>query len=472
MRQHSAAAGDAAGSPGPAQAPGRPAALRGLAVAALLAARDRTTLLTTAVDDADLVKQHSPLMSPLVWDLAHIANQEELWLLRRVGGRDAMHPQIDPLYDAFEHPRAKRPALPLLAPAEARAYGHEVRGRVLDLIDRLRVTDRGAVTGFGADLAGSGAGFALGMVAQHEAQHDETMLATHQLRSGPAVLSAPLPPGAIPADAAALPAEVYLPGGPFTMGTSAEPWALDNERPAHQVEVPGFWLDTVPVSNAAYAQFIADGGYDDQRLWTADGWAHRQRAGLTAPLFWEWDGGWTRTVFGVREAVVPDEPVVHVCWYEADAYARWAGRRLPAEAEWEKAARFDPATGRSRRYPWGDEEWTPARANLGQRHLRPARAGAYPDGAAPSGARQLQGDVWEWTSSDFRPYPGFTAWPYKEYSEVFFGPEYKVLRGGAFGVSPVACRSTFRNWDYPIRRQIFAGFRTARTAAEADPERA
>jgi iron(II)-dependent oxidoreductase len=155
---------------------------------------------------------------------------------------------------------------------------------------------------------------------------------------------------------------------------------------------------------------------------------------------------------------------MHVCWYEADAYARWAGRRLPTEAEWEKAARHDPATGRSRRYPWGDGAPTPEVANLGQRHLRPAPAGSYPAGAAPYGARQLIGDVWEWTSSDFVPYPGFAAWPYKEYSEVFFGPEYKVLRGGAFSVSPVACRATFRNWDYPIRRQIFSGFRTARSA--------
>ena len=439
------------------------AELRELAAAELLAARDRTTLLTSAVDDADLVRQHSPLMSPLVWDMAHIANQEELWLLRAVGGRDAIHPEIDPLYDAFEHPRAERPTLPLLTPTEARRYGHEVRGRVLDLIEKVKLPP-GAHGGFGTGPTVSGAEgaeFAFGMVAQHEVQHDETMLATHQLRSGPAVLSASPPPA--PADAAALPAEVYVPGGPFTMGTSAEPWALDNERPAHEVDVPGFWLDTTPVTNAAYAAFIADGGYDDRRLWTADGWAHRQRAGLTAPLFWEWDGGWTRVSFGVKAPVVPDEPVMHVCWYEADAYARWAGRRLATEAEWEKAARWDPATRRSRRYPWGDQEWTPERANLGQRHLRPAPAGAYPDGAAPSGARQLVGDVWEWTSSDFLPYPGFTAWPYKEYSEVFFGPEYKVLRGGAFGVSPVACRGTFRNWDYPIRRQIFAGFRTARS---------
>jgi gamma-glutamyl hercynylcysteine S-oxide synthase len=444
------------------------AALRDLAAAELLAARDRTTLLTSAVDEADLVKQHSPLMSPLVWDLAHIANQEELWLLRGVGGRDPIHPEIDPLYDAFEHPRSERPTLPLLTPQEARRYGHEVRGRVLDLIEKVKIPS-GVTGGFGTEIPGPGTAFALGMVAQHEVQHDETMLATHQLRTGPAVLSAP-PPSAAPADAATLPHEVLVPGGPFTMGTSTEPWALDNERPAHEAQVPAFWLDTSPVTNAAYAEFIADGGYSDRRLWTADGWAHRQRADLTAPLFWSRDGGaWTRLVFGVAEEVVPDEPVVHVCWYEADAYARWAGRRLPAEAEWEKAARWDPVAGRSRRFPWGDQPWEPSLANLGQRHLRPAPAGSYPEGAAPCGARQLVGDVWEWVSSDFLPYPGFTAWPYKEYSEVFWGPEYKVLRGGSFGASPVASRGTFRNWDYPVRRQIFSGFRTARSAADAEP---
>jgi iron(II)-dependent oxidoreductase len=250
------------------------------------------------------------------------------------------------------------------------------------------------------------------------------------------------------------------------MGTSTEPWALDNERPAHEVDVPSFYLDTAPVTNAAYAEFIADGGYAMERLWSPAGWQHRQQAGLTAPLFWEQGGAgqWLRRSFGVTEPVPPAEPVMHVCWYEADAYARWAGRRLPTEAEWEKAARFDPASRRSRRYPWGDADPTCEVANLGQRHLQPAPAGSYPAGAAPSGARQLIGDVWEWTASDFLPYPGFRAYPYKEYSEVFFGPDYKVLRGGAFSADAVACRGTFRNWDYPIRRQIFAGFRTARDA--------
>jgi iron(II)-dependent oxidoreductase len=433
--------------------------LRELIGRELTGARERTSLLTDCVDEADLVRQHSPLMSPLVWDLAHIANQEELWLLREVGGRESLHPEIDPLYDAFEHPRSERPTLPLLPPDQARAYGHEVRGRVLDLLDRARFSDSGFAPGRRV-----GDRFAFGMVAQHEVQHDETMLITHQIRAGAPVLTAAAPPPA-PADAAGLPSEVLVPGGPFTMGTSTEPWALDNERPAHTVDVAPFFLDTTPVTCGAYAEFIASGGYDDPRWWTAAGWEHRQQAGLSAPLYWSKDGGqWTRRVFGRPEPVVPDEPVLHVCWYEADAYARWAGRRLPTEAEWEKAARFDPASGLTRRYPWGNADPLAARANLGQVFLRPAPAGSYPEGAAPCGARQLVGDVWEWTSSDFLPYPGFKAWPYREYSEVFFGPEYKVLRGGSFAVSPVASRSTFRNWDYPIRRQIFSGFRTARSA--------
>ncbi|HEV2376140.1 MAG TPA: ergothioneine biosynthesis protein EgtB [Streptosporangiaceae bacterium] len=429
--------------------------LRTRAAASLVAARDRTHLLTTCVDDDDLTRQHSPLMSPLVWDLAHIANQEELWLLRVVGGIEPMHPEIDPLYDAFEHPRAQRPALPLLPPGEARAYAHEVRGQVLDLL--------GSAPMSGSRLVEEG--FAFGMIAQHEQQHDETMLITHQLRQGAPVLSAPPPPPA-PATALSLPTEVLVPAGPFTMGTSTEPWALDNERPAHTVELPAFYLDTTPVTNAAYQEFIADGGYGRRQWWSAAGWDHRQRAGLTAPLFWQREAGeWVRTRFGRTEPVPPAEPVVHVCWYEAQAYAAWRGRRLPTEAEWEKAARHDPATGRSRRYPWGDEDPGTDLANLGQRYLQPAPAGSYPAGAAPCGAYQLVGDVWEWTASDFLPYPGFSAWPYREYSEVFFGSEYKVLRGGAFGVHPVACRGTFRNWDYPVRRQIFAGFRTARDVA-------
>ncbi|MGQ0624755.1 MAG: ergothioneine biosynthesis protein EgtB [Sporichthyaceae bacterium] len=433
--------------------------LRAAIAADLERARGRTRALTDALDDADLTRQHSPLMSPLVWDLAHIGNQEELWLLRELTGHTPiLPPRLDQLYDAFRHARKDRPALPLLDPDQARSYVHDVRARVLTALESVALDERTELTRDG---------FVFRMVAQHEQQHVETMYATHQLRCGPAVLAAPSPP----LSRRDVPAEVLVPAGHFEMGTDLDPWALDNERPAHQVHVPAFHLDTTPVTNAAYADFIADGGYRNPRWWQRDGWAHLQDTGWSAPEYWSPDGGggWVIRRFGTTAPMVGTEPVQHVCWFEADAYARWAGRRLPSEIEWEKAARFDPVTGRSLRYPWGDGDPTPELANLAGRHLGPAPVGAYPAGSSPLGAHQMIGDVWEWTSSDFTAYPGFRAFPYPEYSQVFFpGPgragEYKVLRGGSWAVDHLAARGTFRNWDYPIRRQIFAGFRTAREA--------
>jgi len=428
-------------------------ALRAHIAAELARARDRTIGLTDAVDDADLISQHSPLMSPLVWDYAHIANQEEIWLVRDVGGRAPVRTDIDRMYDAFSNARADRPSLPLLSPTQTRGYVAEVRHKVLDIVNRVALNSSRL----------NRAGFVFGMIVQHEQQHDETMLATHQLRRTGPPLAAPAP--RTPSEV--LPrGEVLIPAGAFTMGTSTEAWALDNERPAHRVELSAFFLDTTPVTNGRYEQFIEAGGYEDRRWWSAAGWEYRQRAGLVAPLFWQRDGdrSWWRRSFGALAPVRRDEPVVHVCQYEAQAFAAWAGRRLPTEAEWEKAARWDPASGRSRRYPWGDGDPTPKLANLGQLLLCPAPVGSYPAGRSPMGVHQLVGDVWEWTSSTFRGYPGFDPFPYPAYSKVFFGPEYYVLRGGSFGTDWSAARGTFRNWDYPVRRQIFAGFRTARDA--------
>jgi gamma-glutamyl hercynylcysteine S-oxide synthase len=417
--------------------------------------RLRSLALTTDVlEEPDLLAQHSALMSPLVWDLAHVGNYEELWLLRETAGLEPMRPEIDDLYDAFEHPRATRPSLPLLRPAEAGAYLDLVRRKVLDALDTVRLDP-------GRELVRDG--FVFKMVLQHEHQHDETMLATHQLRRGTPVLPAG---DGLPAPTALVrTSEVLVPGGTFVMGTSEDSWALDNERPAHPVDVPAFFLDTVPVSNAAYRAFVEAGGYDDDRLWTSQGWEWRRRSGKRSPAFWLREGtGWLRRRFGRVEPLPEDEPVQHVCWFEADAYARWAGRRLPTEAEWEKAASWDAATGTKTRFPWGSEGPTDAHANLGQVRYHPASSGSFPAGASPSGVLQMVGDVWEWTSSELNGYPGFRSFPYKEYSEVFFGQGYKVLRGGSWATDPLACRTTFRNWDHPIRRQIFSGFRTARDA--------
>ena len=409
----------------------------------LEAARARTARLTD-LDEVELTTQHSPLMSPLVWDLAHIGQQEDLWLLRG-GNADAqglLSAQVERLYDAFEHPRASRVTLPLLTPREARSFIGDVRGRVLDVLER---TDQEGL-------------FPYTMVEQHEQQHVETMLATHQLRAGPPVLGAgsALPPGRpIPADA------VLVPAGTFTLGVDAdhEPWSLDNERPAHTVDLPAYRIARVPVTNAEWQRFVDDHGYDDPQWWSPRGWEHRRSAGLERPLFWSPDG--SRRRFGHVEEIPADEPVQHVTYFEAEAYAAWAGARLPTEQEWEKACAWDPGLGRRRRWPWGDSEWTPALANLGGDALRPAPVGAYPTGASAYGVEQMIGDVWEWTSSSFEPWPGFTPMLYADYSAPFFGGDYRVLRGGSWAVGGAAIRPSFRNWDHPYRRQIFCGLRLA-----------
>jgi iron(II)-dependent oxidoreductase len=409
-------------------------------------------LTTELLEDAELTAQHSVLMSPLVWDLAHVGNYEELWLLREAAGIDPMRPEIDHLYDAFEHPRSERPRLPLLSPKESTDYIGLVRRKVLDSLDTL---------GFDPALPLLDQGFVYRMVLQHEHQHDETMLATHQLRRGEPVLPAAQAPREAPGSL--VPGEVLVPAGPFVMGTSTDPWAYDNERPGHWVELPAFFIDSTPTSNLAYLAFVEDGGYDDRRWWSDGGWEWRCRSGKRAPAFWLRESAqWLRRRFGRVEMLPLDEPVQHVCYFEAEAFARWAGRRLPTEAEWEKAASWDPQTQAKRRFPWGEEPPSEMHANLGQVRYRPTPIGSYPAGASAYGARQMLGDVWEWTSTDFTGHPGFCVFPYREYSEVFFGAAYKVLRGGSWATDPLACRNTFRNWDFPIRRQIFAGFRTAR----------
>ena len=404
-------------------------------------ARARTHRLTD-IDESELTRQHSPLMSPLVWDLAHVGQQEDLWLLREGDARrDGVLPRdVDRLYDAFQYGRAERVDLPLLAPAQARQFIADVRDRVFDR------------------LATASDVFPFGMVEQHEQQHVETMLATHQLRDGAPLLGNgdPLPPGRpVPHDA------VVIPAGPFRLGVDAvdEPFSLDNERPAHVVDLPAFRIGRVPVTNAEWQAFIDDRGYDRPALWSERGWQHRIDAGLERPLFWSADG--SRRRFGIVEDIPADEPVQHVCFFEAEAYARWVGGRLPSEQEWEKACVWDPEFGRRRRWPWGDSAATPAVANLGGEALRPAPVGAYPAGASAYGVEQMIGDVWEWTSSGFEPWPGFTPMLYEQYSVPFFGGDFRVLRGGSWAVAPSAIRPSFRNWDLPIRRQIFCGVRVA-----------
>ena len=372
---------------------------------ALEHARQRTEALLEPLSDEQLTRQLSPLQSPLVWDLAHIGHFEELWLLRRAGGRNAESLAYDELYDASAHARGARGRLPILPPDAARAYVGEIREAVLGLLPELSLDD-------GDPLLEQG--FVVGMVVQHELQHSETMAQTLAL----AGLPGPVPQG---------PPEVresgdaILPGGSFTLG-AVDPWAYDNERPAHPVDLPAFRIDRALVTNAEYTVFVDAGGYRDRDAWSDEGWAWRETEDAGAPLYWELDGGRPlRRRFDVVEALPPREPVQHVSFHEAEAYARWAGKRLPTEAEWEKAVK----------------------TVAGQ-------------------LEHVRGAVWQWTASSFDGYPGFRAFPYAEYSELFFGEEYRVLRGGSWLTDPLVARPTFRNWDLPQRRHIFSGLRCAR----------
>jgi iron(II)-dependent oxidoreductase len=423
----------------------------------LAAARVRTLELIEPLDDAQLVRQHSPLMSPIVWDLGHIANFEEQWSIR------ALDPQAevaeddrrrDHVYDAMSHPRPTRKDLPLPNRAESLAYLHAVRERARARLERVSFDPSDPLL---AD------GYVYSLIAQHEAQHTETILQTIQLIEGltyePRRRSEP--PAAI---ASVNPAEeVIVPAGEFMMGTDDRTAAYDNERPAHPVDVARFRIGVTPVTNGQFLAFMEDRGYRRREVWDDAGWLWLAGARVSHPMQWVrgQDGRWSERCHGRVVPLVLDRPVIHVSWYEAAAYARWAGRRLPTEAEWEKAAAWDPETRVARRYPWGDAPPTEEHANLDQRTFAPAAVGAYPRGRSFFGCHKMIGDVWEWTASDFAPYPGFRAFPYREYSEVHFGRGYKVLRGGSWATRPIAIRNTFRNWDLPERRQIFAGFRCA-----------
>jgi gamma-glutamyl hercynylcysteine S-oxide synthase len=428
----------------------------GAIAAQLQEARARTFLLVAPLSDADLRLQHDPLMSPIIWDLGHIAHFEELWLTRNLDG-PIEFVEMPGLYNPFEHPRSTRGALELPGIADCRAVMDEIRGHVLGRL---------ASTSFDPDHPLLHAGFVYNMVLQHEYQHNETILQTLQLKQGTpytplARLAPPSPsPDASRRDQGEM---VLFPGGSVEIGTDDRACAYDNERPRHLVDVSPFLIDVNPITNGEFLRFIAEGGYETPDWWSEAGWRWRQESGAVAPKYWsKVDGAWITRSMDREGPVANDHPVCHVSYHEAEAFARFVGKRLPTEIEWEAAASWEPTAHVRRTYPWGETPPDRTLANLDQLSFGTAAVGAYPLNVSAIGCRGMIGDVWEWTSSDFGPWPGFQSFPYKEYSELFFGTEYKVLRGGSWATRPGAVRNTFRNWDYPIRRQIFSGFRCAR----------
>ena len=408
------------------------------------ATRERTLSLFAPLAHEHLVGQPDVLLSPPLWDLGHIAAYEELWLARRLGGHPPLHPELEDVYDASETPRRERGTAAILGEGAAHRFLGIVRARSLEVLTACDLT-----TG---DDPLTRQGFVFEMVAEHEAQHTETVLQAFQML--PAGAYAPPARRPLPepdARDARSRCWVEVPAGSFAMGADAAGFAYDCERPRHDRDLPGFLIARDPVSVREHLDFIEDHGYSRRELWSDEGWSWREREGVVAPLYWERDddGGWLVREFDRVAPVDPDRVLCHVSAHEADAHARWAGARLPTEAEWERAAQGASADI--------------AAANLDQLGFATAAVGAYP--AAPGGCRHMLGDVWEWTADAFAGYPGFRAFPYREYAEVFFGHGYRVLRGGSWATQPIVARTSFRNWDLPQRRQIFSGLRLAKDLA-------
>ncbi len=430
--------------------------------------RQRTLALVAGLSPNDLERVHSTLMSPLVWDLGHIAAFEDLWLAHRYGARELLRDDLMDVYDAFETPRAGRGELPFLRSAAAREYMEAVRARTLAVLD-----ERGPGDGRVAEL-----------VIRHEQQHCETMLQTLQLARLDGYRLPGVREGAdsVREDAAGTGSQagagaggssshgpsglelVDLPAGEFTLGAPADGFAYDNERPRHLASLPEFKIGLGPITNATFLTFVEGGGYERREWWSDEGWAWKEQYDIHRPGAWTdgLDGEWR---LGTLHPLLPDQPVVHVSWFEADAFARAHGARLPSESEWEKAATWDLERDRRLTQPWGEQPLLPGvHANVDHVSDGPLPVAQHRDGVSPSGCLGMIGDTWEWTASEFTGYPGFVAHPYPEYSEVFFDDGYRVLRGGSWATRARVITAAFRNWDFPQRRQIFAGFRIARDA--------
>ncbi|MBI2992489.1 MAG: ergothioneine biosynthesis protein EgtB [Deltaproteobacteria bacterium] len=443
-------------------------------------ARARTLALVADLSDEQMIGPRLPIVNPPLWEIGHVAWTQEFWLLRHLGKRGPLLEGGDALYNSTEVAHDTRWDLSLLSREKTLDYMQTILDQAVEFLYSRKPDKETAYFPW--------------LVIFHEDMHDEAIAYTRQ------TLGYPPPRWRVPSrpnpdtGGGPLRGDAEIPGGSFLLGAKPDfPFVFDNEKWAHGVQVKPFRIARAPVTNAEFAAFVDDRGYRRAELWSEAGWRWLQSGGSPAleasfakffnknqkhssnssprdiehPVYWQRGvhGRWRRRVF---DALVPQQehlPVLHVNWYEAEAYCNWAGRRLPTETEWEMAASCEPDAGgrgigqRKRLFPWGDEPPTAERANLDWRFTGCLEVGALPAGDSAFGCRQMIGNVWEWTASDFRPYPGFVADPYKEYSRPWFGT-HKVLRGGCWATRSRLIRNTWRNFYTPDRRDVWAGFRT------------
>ena len=421
--------------------------------AMMQSAHQRSMEMLDGLSAEQLIGPKLPTVNPLLWEVGHVAWFHENFILRREHGHQPLLERGDTLYDSIAIAHETRWDLPIYPLDEMRAYMRQVHDT---LIDRL-----------GGGMADERESFLYQFTTFHEDMHDEAFLWARQTHGYHAPSLLPDGPRAAVAPASGgHGGDAEIPGGRFSLGSPPEAdFRFDNEKSAHDSWVAPFRMARAPVTNAEFAAFIADGGYERADLWGTDGWRWRAEAEARHPVFWRPDGGgWQLRRFDQWHDVAPDEPVIHVCWYEANAWCRWAGRRLPSEAEWEFAATMREAAAGAgglvkASYPWGEDAPGAAHANLDGFVLGPVDVAAHADGDSFWGCRQMLGNVWEWTANTFGPFPGFTPDDYKEYSEPLFG-DTKVLRGGAWTTRSRMASPAYRNFFGPARRDVFAGFRT------------
>ena len=422
----------------------------------LLDARARELELLTDLTDEQLIGAHMRIVEPPLWEMGHVGWFQEYWILRNLDKATPVRREPDLLYDSFSIPNGERWNLSLLSRADTLAYITDILARCVHRLDGKTPSSEEI--------------YFYRLTTYHEDMHSETL---HHIRQ---TLSYPRPPApsaqpqnlSIPIDLAFEPHDVEIPGGTFQLGATPDmPFVFDNEKWAHPVEIAPFRISATPVTQREYLAFVEAGGYAQREFWNDEGWEWRQRNNVTHPVFWQHDSSsvWLRRYFDTLVPLQPFQPMIHVNWYEANAYCAWAGRRLPAESEWELAATSE--LGSDRRnftshkglYPWGAEPPTVDKANLDSRWLDCVDVRAFPAGDSAFGCRQMIGNIWEWTADTFEAYPGFVIDPYEAYSAPSFGQQ-KVLRGGCWATRSRVIRNTCRNFYTPDRNNIFAGFRT------------
>jgi iron(II)-dependent oxidoreductase len=414
-------------------------------------ARKRTLQLIAGLDDAQMMGPRLDIVNPLRWEIGHTAYFYEYWVLRQHLGEPPVLAQADALYDSITIAHDTRWDLPLPELAATLDYMHAVQARVCQHLEQ--------------DPADPRRDYLTQYAIFHEDMHTEAFTYTRQTLEYPAPdFAAPVP---VPAGGGGLAGDAQIPGGRFLLGAAPDSgFVFDNEKWGHVCDVEPFRIARAAVSNREFAAFVDAGGYQCREFWDEAGWDWRVGQGLEHPVYWRRaDGGWKQRHFDVWRAQRPHAAVLHVSWFEARAYCRWAGRRLPSELEWEVAAAAQPTPDgvglamAKRTYPWGEARPAPEMANLDGYALGTIDVGALPAGDSAFGCRQMIGNVWEWTDTPFGPYPGFTPDMYEDYSQPLFG-ETRVLRGGAWPTRARMMRNTWRNYYGPQRNDVFAGFRT------------